>query len=132
MGLNWTFLAQRQPDVLIPGEFETQASQSSQGCLWLPLLTSGNLHVRIEICMKYHLLIIFDNIQDYAGGGRQVIPWRGNHGNTQITAALQSELRRGTAGQSTSSHACRPAFVSGPACLVFESLFRLREVPPHI
>lgn len=27
--------------------------------------------------MKYHLLIILDNIQDYAGGSRQVIPWQG-------------------------------------------------------
>lgn len=37
-------------------------------CSWLPLRASGTPHIRAETCMKYHLVIILDNTQDYAGG----------------------------------------------------------------
>lgn len=47
---------------------KTKQAIALEGCFWLRLSTSGNLHVRIETCMKYHLVIILDNVQDYAGG----------------------------------------------------------------
>lgn len=53
--------------------WRTKRAIALKGSFWLPLSTSGNPHVRIETCMKYRLVIIFDSVQDYAGGGKQVI-----------------------------------------------------------
>lgn len=50
---------------------ESERAILLKGCFWHPLWTSGNPHVRIETCMKYHLVIILDNVQDYAGGANK-------------------------------------------------------------
>lgn len=52
-----------------PRDFRTKQAIALKGCSWLPLLTSGKPCVGTETCTKYHLVVILDNLQDYAGGG---------------------------------------------------------------
>lgn len=40
----------------------TKGAIAHEGCFWLPLSLSGNRRVRLEACMKSHLVIIFDNV----------------------------------------------------------------------
>lgn len=75
----------------------TKRALALRGCFRLPLSTRGNLHVRTETCMKYHRVIILDNIQHYAGGTNK--SFHCSHENTHITAAFQSELWRVKCGR---------------------------------
>ena len=81
--------------------------------------------------MKYHLVIISDNVQDHAGGRRRVTPLQSWEGTKRSSLAI-SATEVGMRDKAHLSLAVPRPFTSGPACPFCEFLSRLGEGPPHI
>lgn len=78
----------------------------------------AEIHVRTETCLKYHLVIVLDNIQDYAGRANKSFHCISGHGSTRTTAAFHSEPWRGKSQE----RAAQPRQRAESSCPLFLDL----------
>lgn len=129
--MNSTFWSQSTHPLWTEDRNEPLLSRPSFG---FPII-QAEIHVRTETCLEYHLVLILDNIQDYAGRANKSFHCSSGHGSTWTAAAFQSEPWRGKRRreQLNLGKGQSPLALCFWICFqALEFLSRIGELPHHL